>query len=392
MAYQGRELLTGESRDRRYEEILKELRIMKAKDFTFSGGRVLGSMYTDPHDISKRAHEMFFEENLGNPGLYPGTCEMQDEIIRMLGEMLHCPGVSGYLGSGGTEANITALWIARNHTRKTEVIFPKSAHFSFEKACDLLRLEPIYIDLDSDYRMIPDSVEDHLSEDTAAVVGVAGTTELGAVDPIDRLSELCRGKYFLHADAAFGGFVIPFLKDLGYPVPEFDFSLPGVSSMTIDPHKMGFSTIPSGVLLLREKELWKSIEVESPYLTSDSQSSLTSTKCSAGVASTYAVMKYLGMDGYKEMVKRCMETTEYFVSRLNDMALGVVTRPVMNIVGVELKDPIKVYQELDRMDWKTSLSKNPSCLRIVVMPHVTRNVIDEFMVDMEKTCRHLGEI
>src|SRR5690606_34902424 len=142
------------------------------------------------------------------------------------------------------EANIMAMRAARNTRRikNPEIIVPKSAHFSFKKASDMLCLKLREAELDKDYKVDINSVHHMISDKTVAIVGVAGTTELGKVDPIEELSEICADRdIFLHVDAAFGGYSIPFLNETGYDLPKFDFSLPGVCSITIDPHKMGLA-------------------------------------------------------------------------------------------------------------------------------------------------------
>ena len=375
-----------------FKRVMARLEQAQKSDHSFSDGRVLGSMCTSPLEIAKKAHAMFVEANLGNPGLYPGTKKLEEELIKMFGTLLHGSNIYGNVVSGGTEANITALWIARNLTKKRDVIFPKSAHFSVKKACDLLNLNPIMVDLDDEYGMCVDSAHDKISEQTAAVMCVAGTTELGVIDPIEELSELCCEKTFLHVDAAFGGFVLPFLRELGYEVPKFDFELDGVCSLAIDAHKMGMAIIPSGALLLRDRKYLDKIAFESPYLTTMRQTSLSGTRCSASIASTYAVMRYLGMEGYKRIVKSCMDVTKYLVKRIKEMGLELVIQPKMNIVGIKLRNSKGVYDELNKKDWKTSLARYPQCLRIVVMPHVTIEVIDNFIPDLEETCRVLGEL
>jgi tyrosine decarboxylase/aspartate 1-decarboxylase len=381
-----------EDKGAEYKEVMERLEQAKELDHSFSDGRVLGSMCTSPLEIAKKAHAMFVEANLGNPGLYPGTKKLEEELIKMFGALLHGSNIYGSVVSGGTEANITALWIARNLTKKRDVIFPKTAHFSIKKACDLLNLNPIMVDLDDGYGMCVDSAADKISEQTAAVMCVAGTTELGVVDPIEELSDLCCEKTFLHVDAAFGGFVLPFLREMGYEVPQFDFELDGVCSLAIDAHKMGMAIIPSGALLLRDRKYLDKIAFESPYLTTMRQTSLSGTRCSASIASTYAVMRYLGMEGYTRIVKSCMDVTKYLVKRIKEMGLDLVIEPKMNIVGIKLRDAKGVYDELNKKDWKTSLARYPQCLRIVVMPHVTIEVIDNFIPDLEETCRVLGEI
>jgi tyrosine decarboxylase/aspartate 1-decarboxylase len=372
-----------------YDEVLGILKDALSEDFNFGGGRVLGSMCTRPLDIAKVAHGMFIEANLGNPGLYPGTRKLERELVGMQADLLHGKDVTGHVGGGGTESNITALWIARKMSGKREVVFPESAHFSIVKACDLLGLKPVMVGLDVDYVMDLDEASKKIGKDTAAVVAIAGTTELGVVDPIKELGELC-DDVFLHVDAAFGGYVIPFLRDLGHSLPDFDFGIPNVSSMSIDAHKMGMAAIPSGTILLRDRKQLDSIAVSSPYLTLEEQRSLSGTRCSAGAVSAYAAMTLLGRKGYMKIVKDCMEVTEYARKRAEEMGIEPAIMPVMNILNLRMDNAVEVYNALDDLDWKTSLSQNPPALRLVIMPHVTKEIIDELMVDLQKTCGKLG--
>jgi len=374
-----------------YSQVMKELKSAYDENYHFKDGRILGSMCTKPHMVALKAHSMFIESNLGNPGLYPGTKKLEKKVIKMLGSLLHNKNPYGHITGGGTESNITALWIAKKITKKKEVIFPESAHFSFHKACDLMDLKPVEISLDENYRMRVDEVEDEISDKTACVVGVAGTTEFGVVDPIDKLSDLCDGKNFLHVDAAFGGFVIPFLKELGHNLPDFDFKLDGVCSMTVDPHKMGMASIPAGVLLLREKKYLKSISRKPVYLTGV-QACLSGTRCSASVPGAYAVMKILGWDGYGKIVKKCMDVTFYLSKRFKEMGLSLPIEPEMNVVCAKVKNPDRIVRMLDKKGWKISKTRKPKCIRIVVMPHVTRKVVEDFIPELEKVCRKLGEI
>jgi tyrosine decarboxylase/aspartate 1-decarboxylase len=371
---------------------MNELMQALKRDHIFTNGRVLSSMCTSPHEIAIKAHQMFIESNLGNPDLYPGTKQLEIEIIKSLSEMFHGKTISGHMTSGGTEANITALWIARKITGKRQVIYPKSAHFSIAKAIDILNMEPVEIELDEHFRMSMDECADKISDNTAAVVSMAGTTELGVIDPIEELSEHCEDKHFLHVDAAFGGFVIPFLKDLGYELPAFDFELNGISSFCTDPHKMGFSTIPSGVLLYRDEKYLERITVEAPYLVSMKHTTLTGTKGSGAVAGTYAVLRHLGRDGFRSVVKECMDNTEYVISRITELGLQPAIKPTMNVIGIKLKNPQSVQVELAKRNWYVSKSRYPNCLRIVVMPHVTRSVIDNFLPAFESVCRGQGEL
>ncbi len=366
------------------DEIKHELAKAEAEDSRFIGGKILGSMCTEPLDIAKNAHYQFLEANLGNAGLYPGTQRLEEAVVQAMADMLHCQSATGSIVSGGTEANITSLWIARNKTGRKKVIFPKSAHFSFHKACDILALEPVVIPLTEDFTIDVDEVADVIDDDVCAIVGIAGTTELGVVDDIAGLAELLPDEAFLHVDAAFGGFVLPFLKKMGRAVPDFDFTIPEVTTMTVDPHKMGMSTIPAGALLIRDEKWIDNIHKEAPYLSSVGQTAaLSGTRCSAAVAATYAAMRFLGEEGYVDLVKGCMETTHYTLKRAGELGIEPVVKPLMNIVCFYVPDPKRVQRELDELGWKVSVANNPECLRLVIMPHVTKNCIDELFSDLE---------
>jgi tyrosine decarboxylase/aspartate 1-decarboxylase len=377
---------------RQIKDVMADLKELLRKDHHFGDGRILSSMCTSPHKLAVKAHMQFMEANLGNPDLYPGTKQLEKEVIRILSELFHGQGLAGHMTSGGTEANITALWIARKLSGKREVLFPKSVHFSIIKAIDLLNMVPVEVDLDDDYKLSMDDLEKKVTKDTAAVVGMAGTTELGVIDPIEKISEFCSEKLFLHVDAAFGGFVIPFLNELGAELPNFDFTLNGVSSLNTDPHKMGFSTIPSGVLLYRDEKYLDRITVDAPYLISMKHTTLTGTKASAAVAATYAVLTHLGREGFKNIVKQCMDNTYYLESKVNELGLELAIKPIMNIMGIRLKNPTSIQKKLARLNWFVSKSRFPNCLRIVLMPHVNREVLDKFLPIFERVCRDQGEL
>jgi tyrosine decarboxylase/aspartate 1-decarboxylase len=368
------------------EKIMADLEAALAIDYGFSDGRVLSSMCTKPLDLAKEAHAMFIESNLGNAGLYPGTLSLEKQVIDELSGLLGGSGkIAGGIVSGGTEANITALWIARNVTHRKKVVFPKSVHFSFHKACDILGMVPVVVDLNEDYTVDIDLAARMMDKDVAAVVGIAGTTELGVVDDIGALAGIVPEGVFLHVDAAFGGFVLPFLRELGHKIPNFDFSVGGVTSISADPHKMGMSTVPSGALLVRDREWFRTIHKDAPYLDTLGQlSALSGTRCSAAVAATYATMRSLGREGYTRIVSDCMDVTAHALARARKMGLEPVIEPVMNILCLRVADPKGMQEALDRRGWKVSVARNPPSLRLVVMPHVTKQMVDSMFADMEE--------
>jgi tyrosine decarboxylase/aspartate 1-decarboxylase len=326
---------------------------------------------------------MFLETNLGDPGLFPGVAELEARVVQMLGEMLGCPQACGYVSTGGTESNIQAIRAARNEAgiKDGNIVVPASAHFSFDKIGDLLCLEVRKAELDESLRVDLTSVEGLVDEGTVALVGIAGTTEFGQVDPIEDMARLAEEKgIHLHVDAAFGGFVLPFLKRKF----KWDFSVPGVSSITIDPHKMGMSTIPAGGLLFRGAECLSALETETHYLTRARQASLTGTRSGAAAAATYAVMMHLGREGFQKVVDSCMELTAYLVAGAQKIGIEPAIEPVMNVVALSVPTPAAVREELMKLDWHVSMTREPNrALRLILMGHMNREGIDLFLADLE---------
>jgi len=363
------------------DEVMAILAETRARDYSYD--RFLSTMCTLPHPIAVRAHDMFLETNLGDPGLFPGVAELEERVVTMLGEMLGCPEVSGYVSTGGTESNIQAIRAARNEAgiKGGNIVVPASAHFSFDKIGDILSLEVRKAELDESLRVDLSSVESLLDDKTVALVGIAGTTEYGQVDPIDKLAEMAAARgIHLHVDAAFGGFVLPFL-DRKFA---WDFSVPGVSSITIDPHKMGMSTIPAGGLLFRGQECLSALETETHYLTKARQASLTGTRSGAAAAATYAVMMHLGREGFKEMVDYCMDLTHHLVKGARKIGVQPAIEPIMNVVALNVPNPAIVREDLMKKDWHVSMTREPNrALRLILMRHMTKENLDLFLEDLK---------
>ena len=371
------------------EQVYQMLRKYKEKDLTHRSGRILGSMCTCPHPVGLKAYSMFLESNLGDPGLFPGTKALEYEVIAMLGDLLGKKDVHGHIITGGTEANLMAMRAARNmkNLDNPEIIVPKSAHFSFKKAADMLCLDLKMAELDENYRMDLSSVKELISDNTVAIVGVAGTTELGKIDPIKELSKISlENDIYFHVDAAFGGYSIPFLKEAGYDLPEFDFSLPGVSSITIDPHKMGLAPIPTGGILFRKHEYLEAMAVETPYLTEDLQSTVVGTRTGAATAATWALLKHLGREGYQEVATTCMEITHKLAEGVKEAGFELVTEPELNIVPFTSSEiPVKeIARRLEDKGWAVSLASYPQAIRVIVMPHLKEEHIEAFIKDLNQ--------
>jgi tyrosine decarboxylase/aspartate 1-decarboxylase len=362
----------------------------RTEDWSFAEGRIFGSMCTEPLPEAVEASHLFTTANLGNPGLCPGTARLEEEVVAILLELFHAPafGAGGRIVSGGTEANLTALWVARNFTGGKELVLPRSAHFSLAKAADLLGLRPRWVPLTAEGQMDLGEAKRALGKATAALVGVAGSTELGVVDPLEELAEMALAAGVpLHVDAAFGGYVLPFLKELGRPPLPFDFSLPGVTSLTVDPHKMGMAPVPAGALLLRNVKMLSAIEVASPYLSAPLATSLLGTRASQAVAASYAAMVRLGRTGYRDIVSGALLLTGRLLDGGIALGLRPIVAPTLNIVAFHHANPLGVQAAMLKRRWDVSATHDPPGIRFVVMPHARRETVDALLRDLATVLR-----
>ncbi|WP_277553260.1 tyrosine decarboxylase MfnA [Halobaculum limi] len=348
--------------------------------------RVLSSMCTEPHPAARRAAERFLATNPGDPATYPTVAELERETIAGLADLTGLTdavdgtdadfGSLGYVTSGGTESNIQAVRAARDRAdaQSPVVVAPESAHFSFHKAASVLGVDLRTVPTDADGRADLDAVAAAVDDDTALLVGVAGTTEYGRVDPIPALSDIAvDAEIPLHVDAAWGGFYLPFSGH------DWGFEVDGVSTVTVDPHKVGQAAVPAGGLLSRERSTLDSLAVETPYLETASQASLTGTRSGAGVASAAAVMDELWPDGYRAEYDCAMELATWLADRLRSRGLDVVD-PELPLVAFDLPD--SVFADLRGRDWRLSRTGADEA-RIVVMPHVTEASLSAFLADLD---------
>ncbi|MHA2173545.1 MAG: tyrosine decarboxylase MfnA [Candidatus Hodarchaeales archaeon] len=361
-----------------------------SKDLGYSNGKILSSMNSQPDERAKKAFYTHLEKNLGDPALFPGTKNIEIHIIKILGRMFDLPVTgTGRILTGGSEANITALWAIRNYVRNTlkkrnrsEIIAPSSAHVSIEKAVDLLGLKLVSVSVNEAYQMDLENLRKLINSRTMAIVGVAGTTAFGTIDPLQEIDEICIDNSLpLHVDAAFGGLVFPFLPDR--EKYKLTFNLQSVVSLTVDIHKMGLVPIPGGCLLWRDEIYPKSIEFTLPYLAGKpKQSTLTGTRSGASAIAFTKLWHEIGYQGYKTNVENCMSNTRFLEEELRKRQFIIPIKPVINILGVKTPENStltekKFHEKLWEKGWTTTVVNGS--LRFVIMPPTTQNHIKKLL-------------
>ena len=340
--------------------------------------RVLSSMCTEPHPAAREAAERFLATNPGDPATYQTIAALEERAVSLLCEVAGLADPAGYVASGGTEANIQAVRIARERARDRgidapNVVIPESGHFSFRKAADVLGVDLRVVPTDDDHRVRLDALGETVDDTTALVVGVAGSTEYGRVDPIFELGEIAHSVDALfHVDAAWGGFVLPFSGH------DWHFGHAAVDTMTIDPHKMGQAAIPAGGLLVRDETLLDRLVVDTPYLETPSQVTLTGTRSGAGVASVVAAMEALWPAGYADQYERSMANARWLADALARLGYEPVD-PTLPLVAAVVPDG--VIESVRADGWRVART-GAGELRIVCMPHVTRTLLESFVADL----------
>lgn len=278
---------------------------------------------------------------------------------------------------------------------KPEMIVPITAHAAFDKASQYFGIKTIHIPVDSNFRADVNAARKAISRNTIVIVGSAPSFPHGTIDPIEELSELARqhGVGF-HTDACLGGFVLPWAEKLGYPVPKFDFRLPGVTSMSVDTHKYGYAAKGTSVILYRGQDL----RHYQYYIATDWPGGLYFSPTFAGSrpgalsAACWAAMTSIGVEGYMDATRKILETAD-------KIKQGVRTIPELHLMGDSLfvvafaSDSLDIYKVLDQMThkkWSLNGLHKPSCAHIcITLRHTQPGVAERFLEDLRESVAYV---
>lgn len=338
--------------------------------------RVLSSMCTRTHPEAAAMARRFMDDSPALPEVYETVVKLERRAVDLLGEVVGLDEPHGYVTTGGTEANIQAMRTARalGDTEAPNAVGSEALHFGFVKAADMLDVQLRLAPTDEDNRVDLTEVRRLADEDTVLVVGVAGTTEYGIVEPIPELGEIAASvDAQFHVDAAYGGFFLPATDH------DWQFGHAPVDTMTIDPHKAGQAAIPAGGFLARDVEMLDALAVDTPYLERTSEATLTTTRSGAGPASTYAALEALWPDGYEAAYERERANAEWLADAFRERGYDVVD-PELTIVAADV--PNDVFERLSEKGWRI-LRTGEDELRVVCMPHVTREMLESFVADLD---------
>jgi tyrosine decarboxylase / aspartate 1-decarboxylase len=274
-----------------------------------------GQMLKPPHPVARAAYAMAMQLNPNNHALDGGraSSRMEVEAVRAIAEMFGwAEGGSGYLGhltSGGTFANLEALWVAGQMAPGKRVVASEQAHYTHSRISAVLKLPYSAVETDTCGRMDPEALEAMLAQgDVGTVVATLGTTAVGAVDPLDRILEL-RGKYNfrLHVDAAYGGY-FRLASNLDAEAARAFERMGEADSIVVDPHKHGLQPYGCGCILFRDPAMGRWYKHDSPYTYFTSQElhlgeiSLECSRAGASAVALWATQRLLPLERGGEFV------------------------------------------------------------------------------------------
>ncbi|MBZ0252659.1 MAG: aspartate aminotransferase family protein, partial [Candidatus Methylomirabilis sp.] len=347
------------------EEILGALEARKAHDLDWRSGRVWGYVY-DPGpeaaSLIKEAFTAFLSENALDPTAFPSLLSLENELVSMAAAHLRGDeNVAGNFTSGGTESCMLAVKAARDYAREVrgiaepEIVLPVTGHACFHKAAHYLDMKLTTTPVDpKTYKADPRAIADAIGPNTALVVGSAASYAHGVVDPIPEIAAIAEERgVLMHVDGCIGGFLLPFFRRLGWKHPDFDFSVPGVTSISMDYHKYAFAAKGASVILYRNKDLrrrqifvggsWTGYTVLNP--------TIQSTKSGGPLAAAWAILHFMGEEGYLKMARTMMEMTGKLVAGIDAIpGLRVLGTPETNLVAVTAEGDLNVFHLIDEMN------------------------------------------
>ncbi len=370
---------TGTPRD----ELSSQMRDALARDADWRGGKIWSLVYfagDDVAEVLKEAYSLAFYTNGLGPAAFKSLRKFESEVVSMTADLLGLPGAPGNMTSGGTESILMAVKTARDCGQaergitEPEMVAPITAHPAFDKAADYLGVKIIHTPIREDLRADVAAVRDAITENTVLVVGSAPCDPFGTIDPISQLAEAAQERGIgLHVDDCLGGYLLPFVSRLGYDVPPWDFSVPGVVSISADLHKYGFSARGASSVMYRDSAYRRHqffVQSEWPGGLYGSPT-MTGSRPGGAIAAAWAVLNYLGEEGYMRLAAQIMETTKKLVDGINAVpGLKVLGKPDMSVFSFN-SDSIDIYavaDEIEVLGWHPNRQQMPPSLHCMVTP------------------------
>ncbi len=388
--------------------VMTRLRELKLKDTDWKGGRASMFMFKANDEVSRLGQDAFveyFNENaLGATSAFPSVRTMEKEVVQMALDLFGAPQTArGYMTTGGTESIIAAVQTCRNWSRvqrgtpthRGNIVAFETVHPAFDKAARLMDLEIRRVPMDPWTEPVVSALDAAIDIDTIMLVGSAPNYPYGSIDPIAELGELAeRRGIWLHVDACVGGYLAPFARQIGRTIPQFDFSIAGVSSLSADLHKYGFCPKPASTVLYRtaEKAAHQMFDVDVWPSGRFVTTTIVGTRPAGGVAAAWAMIHFLGAQGYRQIAGELMSSIDAYLDGLKTIeGVRIVGKPDLAVVSftADEVDMIRVAGKLSGKGWLPGLIRKPTGIhRMMSMLHAASN--QQFIEDLREAISAVG--
>uniref|UniRef100_A0A915BA25 sphinganine-1-phosphate aldolase n=1 Tax=Parascaris univalens TaxID=6257 RepID=A0A915BA25_PARUN len=380
-----------------------------------SSGHVSGAVYNDRDDrdlqlLQTEIFKAFSYSNPLHPMLFADCRKMEAEVVRMVANMFNGnEEVCGTMTSGGTESILLAMLAYRNlanekGTTEPQMVIPVTAHAAFDKAAKMFGVRLRHIPVDSDGRVDVKRMERAITSDTCVLVASAPNFPTGTIDDVESISKLGQ-KYNIpvHVDACLGGFLVAFMDDAGYSLPPFDFRLHGVTSISCDTHKYGYTPKGSSVILYRNVKFLRYQYICVPDWTGGvyATPTIAGSRSGLAVALTWATMLHFGRENYVARTREviaCARRIADAIKNEGKRGLKLLGLPAVSVVAFQSEN-LNVYAIGDRMSkrgWHLNALQNPPGMHICVTFNTVKangdvtfirdlkDVVDELMNEPDK--------
>ena len=386
------------------DEVIADLAALRSDDVKWSEGRAFGMVYDggpDVHEVAERAAAMYLHENALNTKAFPSLARIQSDVVSWTASLLHGPDTAaGFMTSGGTESIQVAVLAARERARTErgvthpEMIVSDTTHAAFHKSAHMYGITVHKVPCRPDFTADVEAMSRHVNENTMLIVGSAPQYPQGVIDPIPAIAELAATvDANCHVDACMGGFVLPFAEMLGREVEPWDFRVDGVHSISADVHKLGYAPKGASVILYRNREL----RAHQTFVFSDwlggfyASPNLQGTRSGLPMATAWAVMSHLGVDGYVELTRRTLETADSIRAAVRSIdGLTVLGDPRFHLLTITSDatsaDPIDAFALGDALlqrGWFHDRQSPPDSLHATVSNSNVEH-LEQYLVDLRE--------
>jgi sphinganine-1-phosphate aldolase len=350
------------------QDIFKDMEQYRSEDPNWRSGKVWSYVYhagDEAEALVKKAYNMFLSENGLDPTVFKSLQRFENDVVKSVINLVGGDDkVVGNLTSGGTESLLMAVKTARDwarehkpHIKNPEMIVPITAHSSLFKAAHYFGLKAVMVDVQDDYTVSAETVRKAINPDTILIAASAPSYAHGVMDPIEELGKVAlENNLLFHVDGCIGAFILPYIRRLGYHVPPFSFDVPGVTSLSLDLHKYGYAAKGCSVIMHKNKELRKfqlfSCTEWAGYAVVNTTA--LSSKSGGPIAAAWALLNYIGDEGYLQLAKDTMDARQIIIQAINEIPeLKIEGNPVMPLLGIS-STKIDIYElndELKKKGW-----------------------------------------